>query len=280
MKKAAKFSTASGCPFITYKSSKRRFLIDTGSDLCVFPRKLIPQPGHVLTMTSHLTALPSPHMDGCLDLRLRRDFMWRFVVADVTQPLIVADFLSHFGLLVDFQNNRLLDGVTLLSTPAQTGSPRIPSIKVISGGISVDTLLSEFPDLTRPIRVKWEVRHNTVHHIWTTTGPPVTCRPRLLACDRFTIAKAEFEAMVLVRDGTARPSESSWSSALHIVPKKDNCWRPYGDYRALIAQTIPDRNPVCHIHDYSHKLSGCRFFSKMLVNLCQSAWHCIPLLPP
>jgi hypothetical protein len=29
--------------FITVKTSKRRFLIDTGSDLCVFPRKLIPQ---------------------------------------------------------------------------------------------------------------------------------------------------------------------------------------------------------------------------------------------
>jgi hypothetical protein len=33
------------------------------------------------------------------------------------------------------------------------------------------------------------------------------------------IAKAEFD--VMVRDGTARPSESPWSSALHIVPKKE-----------------------------------------------------------
>jgi hypothetical protein len=78
----------SGRLFITDKASKRRFLIDTGSDLCVFPR-------------------------------LRWDFTWRFVVADVTQPLIGADFLSHFGLLVDCRNNRLLDGVTSLSAPAQ-----------------------------------------------------------------------------------------------------------------------------------------------------------------
>jgi hypothetical protein len=36
-------TTATGRPFITYKWSKRRFLNDTGSHLCMFPRKLILQ---------------------------------------------------------------------------------------------------------------------------------------------------------------------------------------------------------------------------------------------
>jgi hypothetical protein len=140
-------------------------------------------------------------------------------VADVTRPIIGVDFLSHFGLLVDCRNNRLLDRVTS-SVPAQATSALIPSIKTIIGDTPIDSLLAEFPDVTCPAGVQRDVCHNTVHHIRTTPGPPVTCRPWRLAPYWLTIAKAEFEAML--RDGTARRSESSWSSALHIVPKKDN----------------------------------------------------------
>jgi hypothetical protein len=59
-------------------------------------------------------------------------------------------------------------------------------------------------------------------------------------------------------------SESQGRTTTHFS-KKDNGWRPCGDYRALNARTIPDRYPVRHIHDYSHQLSGCRFFSKILL---------------
>jgi hypothetical protein len=98
----------------------------------------------------------------------------------------------------------------------------IPSVEVISGGTAVDSILSEFLDLTRPTGVQREVRHNTVHHIRTIPGPPVICRPHQLAPERLAIAKAEFDAML--RDSTARRSESFWFLALHIVPK-DNGWR-------------------------------------------------------
>jgi len=70
------------------------------------------------------------------------------------------------------------------------------------------------------------VRHNTTHHIRTTPGPPVACRPRRLAPDRLAVAKAEFDTML--KDGTARRAEGPWSSALHLVPK-DSGWRPCGD---------------------------------------------------
>jgi hypothetical protein len=155
-----------------------------------------------------------------LNLGLRRDFTWRFVITDDTTPLIGADFLAHYGLLVDCRNNRLLDGVTSLSAPAQAVSSRVTSIQVINICSSVDPLFSEFPDLIRSSGVERDVRHNTVHHIRTTPRPPVTCRPRRRAPDSLKIARTEFNAMV--RDGTARPSKNLWSSALHLVSKKDD----------------------------------------------------------
>lgn len=45
-----------------------------------------------------------------LDLGLRRDFQWRFVVADVTKPIIGVDFLSYYNLVVDCRNQRLISG--------------------------------------------------------------------------------------------------------------------------------------------------------------------------
>eukprot|EP00731_Ephydatia_muelleri_P016142 Em0009g566a len=63
------------------------------------------------------------------------------------------------------------------------------------------------------------VRHDVTHHI-ETTGPPVFARPRRLAPNRLCAAKQEFEHMLQL--GIIRPSSSSWSSPLHMVPKKSS----------------------------------------------------------
>lgn len=263
--------------FITDKKSKVQYLIDTGSDLCVLPRRFLRQPrenaDYSLTAANGSLISTYGTISMHLDLGLRRDFVWNFVVANVDRPIIGADFISHYGLLVDCKNRQLLDRLTTLSSMGTIKKCDQISIKAISGNTDFHQLLSQYPDLIKPSGIFREVKHSTVHYIHTTPGPPVFCRPRRLAPDRLKVAKQQFEDMI--RDGTARPSDSPWASALHLAPKK-NSWRPCGDYRALNARTIPDRYPIRHIEDYAHRLAGCTTYSK--IDLV-SAYHQIPVAP-
>lgn len=196
-----------------------------------------------------------------LNLGLKRTFTWRFIIADVSAPIIGSDFLAHYQLLPDCHNKTLKDDRTGLSAQCTSAHISQTSVSSFSFAVSKCALLAEFPEITRPAGTPREVHHATQHFIRTTPGPPVTNRPRRLAPDRYQIAKSEFEAML--QEGTARRSESSWSSPLHMVPKKNDGWRPCGDYRELNARTIPDGYPVRHIHDFNYNLKGCKVFSKI-----------------
>lgn len=265
--------------FIQDSVSRVRFLVDTGSDICCYPRHLLK--GRVSATDFDVRAANGSSIKtyGTIALRLniglRRDFHWNFVVADVGNAIIGSDFLGHYHLLPDCRNRRLIDGSTNLSVPATIASIKQSSVKtIVADDSKFSKILLEFPDVTRPPGLPRILKHSTVHHILTTDGPPVSCRPRRLAPSKLQIAKKEFEEMV--RCGTARPSKSPWASPLHLAKKGEDNWRPCGDYRHLNARTIPDRYPVRHIGDCSHSLAGCTIFST--IDLVK-AYQQIPVAP-
>lgn len=85
-----------------------------------------------------------------LDLHLRKLFLWIFIIADVQNPILGADFLRHFHLLVDMHNQMLIDSVTNLQAHG-TGSsiaPLNPVWQVVSHETLYTAILADFPSIT------------------------------------------------------------------------------------------------------------------------------------
>lgn len=64
------------------------------------------------------------------------------------------------------------------------------------------------------------------------------------------------------------------ASPLQMVKKNNGEWRPCGDYRALNAETIPDRYPIPFPSDFGHRIRGKKIFTTLDLT---KAYHQIPI---
>ncbi|XP_012147630.2 uncharacterized protein LOC105663429 [Megachile rotundata] len=165
--------------FVCDRNSKTQFLVDTGADLCVFPRKIMHGPcspvGYDLSAANGTSIATYGTRTITLNLGLLRDFTWSFVIAEVSRPIIGADFLAHFGLLVNVKNQRLIDQGTTLTSRGAPVQEEVLCIKVVQGESAFHELLRRFPEISRPNGVPTKVHHDTRHFITTSPGPPLVC---------------------------------------------------------------------------------------------------------
>ena len=261
-KPAANLSTTL---FILDDASNVKFLVDSGADVSLIP----PSPDDVKAdhrgpplVAANGSTIRSFGIRS-LHLQLQgRKFHWSFVVADVRQSIIGADFLRAHALMVNLHQRCLVssdDLSTIKGTSAPPAPPRASRVEV-SQPSRFQRLLKDRPVLTTPSFRSEQPAHGVQLHI-PTTGPPLYARARRLAPDKLEAARQEFKLMENL--GIIQRSKSPWASPLHIVPKKDGGFRPCGDYRRLNVVTEADKYPIPYLHDATNFLRGKTIFSKV-----------------
>lgn len=260
--------------FIKDRTSKLTFLIDTGAQISVVPKKPQdkPVPSLVRLIAANNTQINTYGMRIMkLDLGLGRFLNWKFVIADVSHPIIGADFLTNFGLLIDLKNRTLIDHKGKTHTICQLTNKTNEAI--LAPINQFDSLLAKYPELINDSWRQVEKKSKVMHYI-ETKGPPVSQKLRRISPEKMELAKKEFD--FLLERGICVRSKSQWASPMHMVPKGNNSWRVCGDYRALNAKTIHDKYPIRHIQDFASGISGKKVFS---VIDFKKAYHQIPVNP-
>ena len=126
-----------------------------------------------------------------MDLALSLDgrlFNWTFVIANVTQPLLGADFLCSFNLMVDIKGQRLINTTTFSSVMLNQTTGQYLGIHSVSMDRTYADILAEFPEILTPTFSCSTVRHGVELFI-PTEGPPIHSRARRLPPDKLAMQR-------------------------------------------------------------------------------------------
>ena len=191
-------NTAAGNPSKLFRvhdsQSGESYLVDTGAEISLLPstyndRKFRTR-GPPLRAANNTDIASFGERTNSLTLGTKT-LCWKFNVADVSQPIIGADFLCHHGLLVDVHRRRLINAETFETTEAFAVSDKVPTIYVVkcsSAAQDFDRRIDERPALTCPTFSNATPRHGVEHHI-STEGAPVFARTRRLSPEKLAYAK-------------------------------------------------------------------------------------------
>ena len=126
-------------------------------------------------------------------------YTWNFQLAPVYVPLLRADFLGHFKLLVDIKDRKVVhadcpEDVVFQASPGP--QPAFKLVSFLSAPQCVQKHLEEFPDVISSDGFTALKPYQGVrHHLLTEPGPPVFAKPRRLDPKKLAAAKDEFSTM-------------------------------------------------------------------------------------
>ena len=177
--------------------SDREFLVDSGASVSVFPGSN----GACLLIANGLPMVCSgtciiPLLFSCGSGS--KVYTWNLQLAPVSVPLLGADFLHLFNLLLDIKCHCVVyaDCESVIFRASEGPQPAFRGVAFLSAPQQVKKLLEEFPEVlfsdgftaTKP-------RHGVRHHLLTNPGPPVFSKPRRLDPEKLAAAQEEFSAM-------------------------------------------------------------------------------------
>ncbi|GFU86145.1 hypothetical protein TNCV_368031 [Trichonephila clavipes] len=104
------------------RSHSRSRSVNRGSGICYYHRRYKEQARKCVSPCAFVQKNEIPAYGMVrkeLNLGLRRPFIWTFIIADVSSPIIGADFLKHFNLLIDLKKK---SNPSLISKSASHGT--------------------------------------------------------------------------------------------------------------------------------------------------------------
>ncbi|GBN29592.1 hypothetical protein AVEN_37227-1 [Araneus ventricosus] len=211
------------------RPSGHNFLVDTGADIFVVPLSSAERckPKSLLNLLAANGTKINTYgtRNLSLNIGLRRIFPWSFIIADVFRPILGADFLTQYGIIIDLKSKSLKDQQTTLTSTGKISTDNIPSITALKLYLNINDLIREYNDIFDDVeRSPIKIQSHNVTHVIQAKGPPVGAKARRLAPDKLIAAKQEFQN--LIHKGICSPSTSCWASPLVMVKKFDGLWRP------------------------------------------------------
>lgn len=125
-------------------------------------------------------------MELQLDCGLRRPLYWSFIEAKTKLPIIGADLLPHYGLLINLKKKHLVDSTINVTSTGSVGAAEVVSITPVQrvptppSSDHLFLLLEEFKSLFLPASALPRIFDSRVQHHIVTTGLPVRYPPRRL----------------------------------------------------------------------------------------------------